>query len=149
MDNDTQLAVLENVKGDDNDGDRDRSRSLLVGGAIAAVVLAVMITALALMNPGGEKEGENMLRAGSPEFEAYKDKVVLKVDPDSKMTHPNMIGMWQLAMTATLSNQGDRELVGVEVVGKMIDLEDKAPSRMPSSGRFHVKARNRSSPASQ
>ncbi len=125
MDNDTQLAVFENEKGDDNDGDRDRSRALLVGGAIAAVVLAVMITALALMSPGMEKEGEDMLRAGSPEFDAYKGKVVVQVDPDSKMTHPNMIGMWQLAMTATLSNQGDRDLVGVEVVGKMIDLEDK------------------------
>jgi hypothetical protein len=127
MDNDTQLAVLENENENDNDngGERDRSRVLLVGGAIAALILAVLIAALALTNPGGEKEGEKMVRAGSPEFDAYKEKVVLEVDPDSKMVHPNMIGMWKLAVTATLSNRGDRELIGVEVIGKMLDLQDK------------------------
>ena len=123
MDNDTQLAVFENEN--DNAVERDRSRALLVGGAIAALILAALIVALALTNPGGEKEGDKMVRAGSPEFEAYKEKVLLEVNPDSKMVHPNMIGMWQLAVTATLSNRGDRELTGVEVTGKMLNLEDK------------------------
>jgi hypothetical protein len=67
-----------------------------------------------------------MVRAGSPEFDAYKDKVVLEIDPDSRMVHPNMIGMWQLRAKAKLSNVGDRELIGVEVIGKLIDYEDKA-----------------------
>src|SRR5262245_14858853 len=132
MDNDTQLAVFENDNENGDVGERDRSRALLIGGAIAAVILAVMITALAMMNPGGEKEGEIIFRAGSPEFEAYKAKVVLEVDQDSKMTHPNMIGMWQLAVTATLSNLGDRELTAVEVTGKMIDLEDKVIAQAKS-----------------
>src|SRR5262245_26695741 len=103
MDNDTQLAVFENENENDSEGERDRSRALLVGGAIAALILAVMITALALTNPSGEKERENLARPGSPEFDAYKDKVALEIDADSKMVHPNMIGMWQLAVTATLS----------------------------------------------
>src|SRR5262245_59502053 len=125
VDKDTQLAVFENENENGAGGEQDRSRALLVGGVIATVILAVMITALAMMNPGGEKESDNILRAGSPEFEAYKASIVLEVDQDSKMTHPNMIGMWQLAVTATLSNRGDRELTGVEVTGKMLDLEDK------------------------
>jgi hypothetical protein len=124
MENDTQLAVFENENENDNGGERDRSRVLLVGGAIAALILGVLIVALALTNPGGEKEGEKMVRAGSPEFDAYKEKVSLEIDPDSKMVHPNMIGMWKLAVTATLSNRGDRELIGVEVIGKMLDLQD-------------------------
>jgi hypothetical protein len=41
------------------------------------------------------------------------------------MVYPNMIGMWQLEARATLTNRGDRELTGVEVVGKMLDFEDK------------------------
>ncbi|MCI0389989.1 MAG: hypothetical protein MOB07_14665 [Acidobacteria bacterium] len=129
MDNDTQLAVFENENENENENDnfveRDRSRVLLVGGAIATLILAVLIAALALTNPGGEKEGEKMVRAGSPEFDAYKEKVLLEIDPDSKMVHDNMIGMWKLAVVATLSNRGDRELTGVEVIGKMLDLEDK------------------------
>ena len=125
MDDDTKLAVFERENDNDNGGERDRSRALLVLGAIAALILAVIITALMLTKPATEREVENMVRAGSPEFDAYKDKVVLEVDPDSKMVHPNMIGMWQLAVTATLSNRGDRELTGVELTGKMLDLEDK------------------------
>jgi hypothetical protein len=127
MDNDTQLAVFENENENENydGGERDRSRALLVVGAIAALMLAMVITALLMIKPASEKEVEKMVRAGSPEFDAYKDKVVLEVDPESKMVHPNMIGMWQLTVAGTLSNRGDRELTGVEVTGKMLDLEDK------------------------
>src|SRR5262245_14695061 len=125
MDNDTQLAVFENDNENDNVSERDRSRALLIVGAIAALMLAIVITALMMTKPASEKEVENMVRAGSPEFDAYKDKVVLEIDQDSKMVHPNMIGMWQLAVQATLSNRGDRELTVVEVTGKMIDLQDK------------------------
>lgn len=134
MDNDTQLAVFEN-ENDNNNGagaERDRSRALLVVGAIAALMLAILITALAMTKPASEREAENMVRAGSPEFDAYKDKVVVEVDPDGKMVYPNMIGMWQLEARATLSNRGDRELTGVEVVGKMLDLEDKVLARVVS-----------------
>ena len=129
MDNDTDLAVFENENENeienDTGGERDRSRALLIVGAIATLMLALMITALTMSKPTSEKEVENMVRAGSAEFDAYKNKVVLEVNPDSKMVYPNMIGMWQLAVTATLSNRGDRELTGIEVTGKMINLEDK------------------------
>jgi hypothetical protein len=131
MDNDTKLAVLENENEKDNDSDfnyggadeRNSSRPLLAVGAIAGLMLAILIIALALARSASDKEIENIVRAGSPEFDAYKDKVVLEIDPERKMVHPNMIGMWQLVAEATLSNRGDRELTGVEVIGKMIGLE--------------------------
>ena len=129
MDNDTQLAVFENESENDNNNgagvEQDRSRALLVVCAIAALMLAILIIALAMTKPASEREVENMVRAGSPEFDGYKDKVVVEVDPEGKMVYPNMIGMWQLEARATLSNRGDRELTGVEVIGKMIDLENK------------------------
>ncbi|MGE0130098.1 MAG: hypothetical protein AB7U82_18595 [Blastocatellales bacterium] len=121
MDNDTQLAVFEN--GADNDAEKDRSRALLIVGAIAVVVLAALITLLLMTKPASEREVENMVRAGSPEFEAYKNKVELEVT--DKVVHPNMIGMWQLEARARLTNRGDRPLKAVEVNGKMLDLEDK------------------------
>jgi hypothetical protein len=49
----------------------------------------------------------------------------VEVDPEGKMVYPNMIGMWQLEARAKVTNRGDRELTGVEVIGKMFDLEDK------------------------
>lgn len=131
MDNDSQLAVFED-ENDNNGGSgvaRERSRALLVVGAIAALMLTILIIALALTKPASEREVENMVRAGSPEFDAYKDKVALEIDPDSKMVYDNWIGMWQLQAKAKLSNRGDRELIGVEVIGKMIDHEDKVISQ--------------------
>jgi hypothetical protein len=128
MDNDTQLAVFEN--GNDNGAEQDRSRALLIVGAIAVVVLAALITLLAMTKPASVREAENMVRAGSPEFEAYKDKVELEVT--DKVVHPNMIGMWQLEARARLTNRGDRPLKAVEILGKMLDLEDKVIAQAES-----------------
>src|SRR5215475_9049634 len=129
MDNDTQLSVLDNDNDNENNNgavaEQDRSRGLLFVGAIAALMLAILIIALVMTKSTGDREVENMARAGSPEFDAYKDKVTVEVDPEAKMVYPNMIGMWQLEARAKLTNRGDRELIGVEVVGKMIDFEDK------------------------
>src|SRR5262245_64532673 len=127
MDNDNQLSVLENDN-DNNNGavvEQERSRGLLAAGAIAALMLAILIIALVMTKSAGDREVENMARAGSPEFDAYKDKVAVEVDPNGKMVYPNMIGMWQLEARAKLTNRGDRELTGIEVIGKMLDLEDK------------------------
>ena len=127
MDNDTQLAVFENDN-ENNNGPvvkQDRSRGLMAVGVIAALMLAILVIALVMTKSSVDRESENMARAGSPEFDAYKDKVTVEVDPDGKMVYPNMIGMWQLEARAKLTNRGDRELTGVEVVGKMLDFEDK------------------------
>ncbi len=123
MEDDTQLSVFEN--GADNGAEQDRSRALLIVGAIAVLVMAALITMLVMTKPESVKEVENMVRAGSPEFETYKNKVELEVDPNDKIVHPNMMGMWQLEVRARLHNRGDRPLIGVEVLGKMYDLEDK------------------------
>jgi hypothetical protein len=125
MENENQLAVFENEGNNNNSADQDRSRALLIVGAIAALVMAILIGVLALTKPAIERERESMVRAGSAEFDTYKDKVALEINPDDKIVHPNMIGMWQLEVRGTLTNRGDRELTGVELVGKMIDLEDK------------------------
>jgi hypothetical protein len=64
-----------------------------------------------------------MVRAGAAEFDSYKGKVELEVI--EKVTHPNMIGMFQLEVRATLHNRGDRPLTAVEILGKMLDMDDK------------------------
>jgi len=129
MDNDNRLAVLDNDNENENNNgagvEQNRSRGLLIVGSVAALMLAILIITLAVSKSAADKEVENMARAGSPEFDAYKDKVTVEVDPEGKMVYPNMIGMWQLEARATLTNRGDRELTGVEVVGKMLDFEDK------------------------
>jgi hypothetical protein len=129
MNNETELTVFENENENENnngaDAEQNRSRGLLAVGAIAALMLAILIIALVMTKSAVDREAEDMARAGSPEFDAYKDKVTVEVDPEGKMVYPNMIGMWQLEARAKLTNRGNRELTGVEVVGKMLDFEDK------------------------
>ncbi|HEY6404002.1 MAG TPA: hypothetical protein VI479_21450, partial [Blastocatellia bacterium] len=121
--------ILGNENEDEHNIDftpeQSRPWPLLHGGGIAALILAILIAALVMTKPSMDQETSNMVRAGSPEFDAYKDKVRLEIDPDTRMVYPNMIGMWQLRAKAKLSNLGDRELVGVEVIGRLIDYEDK------------------------
>jgi hypothetical protein len=111
----------------DNKTDKDtqpaRSRAILVVGAIAALVLTALIVLLARSKPQSFSQVENIVRTGSPEFDAYKDKVELEVI--EKVVHPNMIGMFQLEVRARVHNRGDRPLTAVEILGKMFDLEDK------------------------
>jgi hypothetical protein len=129
MEHDNKLTVFENENNNDNDVDfgvnQGRPRALLVAGAVAALLLGVLVVALVMTKPSIDQESENMVRAGSPEFDAYKNKVVLEIDPDSRMVYPNMIGMWTLRAKAQLRNLGDRELASVEVIEKLIDYEDK------------------------
>ncbi|MBO0860025.1 MAG: hypothetical protein J2P21_16460 [Chloracidobacterium sp.] len=128
MDKDNQVTVFEHEDDNENSNggasEQTRPRALLVVGAIAAIMLGILIVALVMTKPSADKELENIVRAGSQEFDAYKNKVAVEIDPESKIVYPNMIGMWQLQAKAKLSNKGDRELLGVEVVGKMIDHQD-------------------------
>jgi hypothetical protein len=129
MENDSKLTVFENQNDDDINIDFTPEQSrrpwpLLIGGAIAALVLAILITALVMTKPPIDQESANMARAGSAEFEAYKDKVTLEVDLESRIVNDNWIGMWRLQAKAKLSNLGDRELIGVEVVEKLIGHND-------------------------
>ncbi len=103
-----------------------RSRTLLVWGGIGALALAVVILVLARgmrpaptlatseQLPGGPQTRlDSALRAGVPEFDAYKSKITLE-DHD-KLVYPNLSGMTQLVVNARLTNRGDRTITGIEL----------------------------------
>ncbi len=103
-----------------------RSRMLMVLGGIGALALAVVILLFAKgirpaptlttneQLPGGPQTRlDNALRAGTPEFDAYKSKITLE-DHD-KLGSSNPLGMTQLILNARLTNRGDRTLTGIEL----------------------------------
>ncbi len=118
----------------DNETDKEtqqaRSRALLVVGGVAALALTALIVLLASTKPQSASVVENIVRAGSPEFDAYKDKIELETI--DKIVYDNWIGMFQIEVKARLHNRGDRTLTAVEVLGKMFDLEDKVLSERSS-----------------
>lgn len=105
-----------------------RSRLLMILGGVGALALAIVIVFLSrgtrpatvpaatgAQLPGGPQVRlDNAVRAGTPEFDAYKAKVTLE-DFD-KIGASNAMGMTQLALRARLTNRGDRTLSGVEIV---------------------------------
>lgn len=114
----------------DKNTEQTRSHALLVVGAIAVLVLTALIVLLARSKPERVSVVENIVRAGTPEFDSYKDKIELETT--DKITYDNWIGMFQIDVRAKLHNRGDRTLTAVEILGKMLDMEDKVISQSVS-----------------
>ena len=104
--------------------EQKRSRIVLWMGVAAAVLIVAVIVLLMRARPQNEPVIENALRAGAAEFNVYKDKV--EIEMIETIVHPNMVGMAQHDIRTKIHNRGDRTLTGIEVLGKMIDLEDKS-----------------------
>ena len=110
-----------------------RSRLILMLGAVGALILAGAVVFVTRSQQAPQPqvttaEGtllrlENAVRAGAAEFESYKDKV--RLENQEPYVSENMLGMLQWTVRATLRNQGDRALTGVELVGKVYHLDGK------------------------
>jgi hypothetical protein len=103
--------------------ERARSRAILWVGAAAALLLTALVVLLARSRPQNQPVIENLQRAGAGDFDSYQEKVEIEII--DKIVHPNMIGMAQYEIKARVHNRGDRQLTGVELIGKMFDLNDK------------------------
>lgn len=104
-----------------------RSRAILLIGAIGALVLALLMIlareALQTDSPRGAIL-ENAVRAGAADFDSYRERLAL--EEKEIIVHPNMIGMAQYEVRAKLTNRGDRTISGLEMVGRIINLQDQA-----------------------
>lgn len=112
-----------------------RSRMIMLLGAIGALILAAGVVfftrstepppspSQAALPGGTQAKLENALRAGNPEFDNYKSKVTL--EDEETYAAQNVLGLTQFTVRATLHNRGDRPLTGVEIIGRVYDLQDK------------------------
>lgn len=106
--------------------EQKQSRAILWFGSVAVLLIAAVVVLLARYRPQPAFALDNAERPGAAAFEAYKDK--LEIEIIDKITHPNMVGMFQVEVKARLHNRGDRTLTGVEIAGKMLDMDDKSLS---------------------
>jgi hypothetical protein len=107
-----------------NDAEKPFSRVFIWGLGVGAVITLSLIYLIYSQSKYEERPVlERVVRAGTPEYDSYKDKVVLEVT--DKITYPNLIGMFQIEVQAKMHNRGDRVLTGVEVLAKMLDMSDK------------------------
>lgn len=124
--------MFENEEDKELAAAKKRSRAILLGGSAVVVLLAAIIILLAKNKPHEAASLDDAVRAGSAEFEAYKSKVEIDIKPEDKRTYDNLIGMFQIEVRANVTNRGDRPITGLELVGKMFDMEDKTISQRAS-----------------
>jgi hypothetical protein len=111
--------------------ERNPIRPFIWIGVVAVLLIVALIWTLMHLNPENRPNTlDNLARAGAPDFDAYKDK--LEFEYIDKMVYPTMLGLWQLEVRARMHNRGDRPLTGIEVVAKMLDMQDKVLAQATS-----------------
>ncbi|MGE0103883.1 MAG: hypothetical protein AB7H86_15555 [Blastocatellales bacterium] len=103
--------------------EKQARRSIILIAAIALIVVAVLVLIVTRSRPQYQQMLQNVSRAGSAEFDGYRDKVGLEII--EKIEHPNMVGMSQYEVQARLTNNGDRTITGIELAGKIQGLDDQ------------------------
>lgn len=115
--------MFENTNETERSVEQSRSRVILWGGTIVILLLATLVILVARSRPNYSVNLENAVRTGSAEFEAYRAKV--EVEVTDKLVYDNVIGMFQIDIRARIHNRGERPITGLEIVGKMFDMDDK------------------------
>ncbi len=98
--------------------------------AIVGVVTAVLIIGVIYMTTRQPLSGtaeqprlEGALRAGSPEFEQARGRVVIQFNPDEDATEaPRPLGDIVMHMTPTVRNFTGRTITGLELHAVVVDL---------------------------
>jgi hypothetical protein len=104
--------------------DKNPIRPFIWIGGVVVLLIVALIWIVTHLNPESRPNTlENVVRAGSADFDAYKDK--LQFEYIDKIVYPSTVGLWQLQWKGRMYNRGDRALTGVEVVGKMLDMNDQ------------------------
>jgi hypothetical protein len=104
--------------------DKNPIRPYIWIGVVVVLVIVALIWIVTHLNPESRPNTlDNVERAGSANFDAYKDK--LEFEFTDKIVYPSMMGLWQLQWKGRMYNRGDRPVAGVEVVGKMLDMNDQ------------------------
>lgn len=87
-------------------------------------IIAIVILLLTSSNPRSTSL-KNVVRAGAPEFEAYKNNVKLVKDKDMLVFDSPIMKMFYMEIRGTITNNGDKPITGFELMLKMVDLNDK------------------------
>lgn len=72
-------------------------------------------------NPSQKLEGADVIREGTPEFDKYKEKILM--DAPEAVEAERVIGDTVMTIEATVRNFSGRTLVGLEVYGAVVDLK--------------------------
>ena len=96
-----------------------------VAGVITLIVMLTVVSILywkmtsQAMNSGDELRLEGALRAGMPEFESLRERIV--VEDIVAMKSPRSVGDVVMELTANVRNKTGRDISALEVRGNVVD----------------------------
>jgi hypothetical protein len=109
--------------------DSTRRTIFIIAGIVALAIAAGIIYLVTRPEPPASAVGSNepqlegAIRAGSAEFEQYRERIVL--DPPEADESSRVIGDIVMVLFTTVRNFTGRTIVGLEVRGSVVDLEGK------------------------
>ncbi len=118
------VTAKESVEG----GDATRRKVFIAVGLLTAIIIALMVYwATRPRTPNNtrtELHLENALRAGSPEFEQLRQKLVVEFVPDNDaFESTSALGGLSMTMRPKVRNFTGRTLGGLELQATVVDLE--------------------------
>ncbi len=107
------------------DANESRRSIIIMVAVISAVVIAGLFYLLmrATGGGGGEPRLEGAIRPGSPEFEQYRQRIVL--DQPEAEEAKRALGDIVMSLHTTARNFTGRTLNGLEITGSVLDHQDK------------------------
>jgi hypothetical protein len=105
----------------------ETNRTLIIGVAVAAAVVVAGVFYVLMMRAGGSRVTDPTLqggiRAGSPQFEEYKSKIVL--DEPEATESKRALGDIVMILQTTVRNLSGKTLNGLEMHAAVVDYEGK------------------------
>ena len=105
----------------------ESNRTLIIGVAVvAAIVIAAVFYVLMRMSGGGDSTADALqgaIRAGSPQFEEYKARIVLD-DPEASEAKRALGDVW-MGLSTVARNFTGKTLNGLEIRAAVVDYEGK------------------------
>jgi hypothetical protein len=107
------------------EADDSRRKVVIIVAVIAAIVIAVLFYFLLRASGGGTVQPvlEGAIRAGSPEFEQYRPRIVLD-QPEADEAKRALGDIW-MSLHTTVRNFTGRTLNGLEVRAAVVDHQGK------------------------
>ena len=106
----------------------ESNRTLIISVAVAAAVVIALLFYLLMRAGGSSGAGEPTLqgaiRAGSPEFDKYKPRIVLD-DPEATEAK-RALGDIVMGLQTTVRNLTGKTLTGLEIRAAVVDYEGKS-----------------------
>ncbi len=122
--------------------DRTRRTIFIVVALVAALLVAGVFYLVMRPSPQSEQPRlEGALRPGAPEFEQYRERIMVDFNPDEDATTAvRPLGDRVLQMKPTIRNFSGRTINGLELRVVVVDLEDtplkeRTVVAIPASGR--------------